>query len=556
MRPIAHRLILLAASIGAAAIVAGLTLPRMTARTELYYDRLEGGIVEVRRAWARGPEARRAWQREAPGRPRIVGEQIEERDGAIIHIARKRGELPAATLRVLEPNDRGGYDATYERSVLAIGGPDGASTPDLARELLACLPDPTPPTEGVACDAWIRVTDERCVEHLRARAKDAPDAGRILRDAVEDGEPLAILLALDDAVEREDEHAARKLLTNHAPHLEASDSPFLRTAPKYYRAWLEASELSREGRNVAGRLEDACRCPGDLEPLYDRASYGDIAWPLKRPLLDGWFGADPGDFLRLQASSRRRIEDAGGALLLGRPELALEAILPCHRVAVALMGASPHRMHRRVGIAIADAAARQIGLVLVDGLWDADQLAAAWPVFDAAWREQSRATPPSRWLALLEELHPSNMAGGCGPTDRGAPCRTALARMALAHSGAAARHRFLSRGTWPQADQLWADLLPEGPDADPFSPTGDALRYFHHPRRGFVLYSVGPDGLDQRAEALWDPASGPDAAGDLFIEIPGADPRLVAEADRNDDATMPMALLPDEPMVLHEPVRG
>jgi hypothetical protein len=77
-----------------------------------------------------------------------------------------------------------------------------------------------------------------------------------------------------------------------------------------------------------------------------------------------------------------------------------------------------------------------------------------------------------------------------------------LARRRMAAAALAMRVYEIDHGHRPEAlEELMPRYLPYVP-ADPFAPDGECIRYLPIPGLA-VLYSVGPDGLDQGARILW-----------------------------------------------------
>lgn len=94
--------------------------------------------------------------------------------------------------------------------------------------------------------------------------------------------------------------------------------------------------------------------------------------------------------------------------------------------------------------------------------------------------------------------------------------RLANQRLDLLRSAAAAKKYQLAAKTWPGTAQATNAMFANDPPKDLFS--GGWL--LGGPRDGgFVVYSVGPDKVDDRAAFSYDPTNGTLSGGDLFIEI-------------------------------------
>ena len=92
-------------------------------------------------------------------------------------------------------------------------------------------------------------------------------------------------------------------------------------------------------------------------------------------------------------------------------------------------------------------------------------------------------------------------------------------------SGMAVRCFYLEHGTYPAN---LADLMPNYLDAMPLDPFGGKPLHYRRTSQGFLLYSVGPDGIDDDGKPMpWPPAA---PKGDLLFENPTPG---IGEADAN-----------------------
>jgi len=108
----------------------------------------------------------------------------------------------------------------------------------------------------------------------------------------------------------------------------------------------------------------------------------------------------------------------------------------------------------------------------------------------------------------------------------------------LVKAATAARYFYLERGKFPSGWNDLAILLSPDSCRDPFS--RDSLRYlFNAEKKTFVVYSIGPDEVDNGAAFPYDPTNGTDSPGDIFATIPEKRiyplPRQGARADSFDE---------------------
>lgn len=96
--------------------------------------------------------------------------------------------------------------------------------------------------------------------------------------------------------------------------------------------------------------------------------------------------------------------------------------------------------------------------------------------------------------------------------------RVCDAKFDVLRTAVAARYRLLTAGAFPGSPAEFGPLLPGGPLADCFA-TSAPLRFLSKPD-GFHIYSVGPDGRDDKAAIPYDPTNGTTSRGDLAVRIP------------------------------------
>jgi hypothetical protein len=99
--------------------------------------------------------------------------------------------------------------------------------------------------------------------------------------------------------------------------------------------------------------------------------------------------------------------------------------------------------------------------------------------------------------------------------------RQKLTRMNLqvVRAACAARYYFTTTGNFPNSPKDFAPFLEEGIPRDLFTEK-DPIRFFAAPDGEFVLYSVGPDGDDDKAYVIYNPFNIESDNGDIVIRIP------------------------------------
>lgn len=103
-----------------------------------------------------------------------------------------------------------------------------------------------------------------------------------------------------------------------------------------------------------------------------------------------------------------------------------------------------------------------------------------------------------------------------GDVDLASWTREADIRFKLLRAAAAAKRHYLTTGAPPASEQDFAPYFPRGLPKDSFG--RGAVRFVEKPSGEFILYSVGPDGVDDgaRKEFSWD-VSNPGQEGDIIL---------------------------------------
>lgn len=99
--------------------------------------------------------------------------------------------------------------------------------------------------------------------------------------------------------------------------------------------------------------------------------------------------------------------------------------------------------------------------------------------------------------------------------------RQKLTRMnlQLVRAACAARYYFTTTGNFPNSPKDFAPFLEEGIPRDLFTEK-DPIRFFAAPDGDFVLYSLGPDGNDDKASVIYDKFNMESDNGDIVLKIP------------------------------------
>lgn len=423
---------------------------------------------------------------------------------------------------IVEPADGGSWRLVYDRFWMSSN-----KVPDSIEQFLKLLPDRRFGNSDAIEMIWLPVADIEYLDFASKLSDGDYKGARAAINALLANRPdndLYRLSALDAAILEQDAAGVWELLSEYRPEWIRSGNAFLAHAPDYYDLWLKAYDAHENGRNLAPKVArfQASKNPDwtDFQSLYESVDAGDIAVPLNRTLL--LENRLIPNFLNLQVGSKIYRVRSDFRLLAGDPEGALEEIRGPHFVGTVLMRTGTDLISELIGYVLVSISSESYKLIFLSGLTNSDQLWRLWPELDMAYRETRRAESGSENRRLLmgslgtsaSEYPRALQHQGEVETRRGC----AIARMALVHSAAAAKHHLLANGEYPSGEGVYTTLL-ERPDPDPFA-DGAPLRIVAGAPGGWALSSLGPDGDDDRASIAYDPTNGTLSDGDLFVTVP------------------------------------
>ncbi|MBN1866311.1 hypothetical protein JW916_03365 [Candidatus Sumerlaeota bacterium] len=208
-------------------------------------------------------------------------------------------------------------------------------------------------------------------------------------------------------------------------------------------------------------------------------------------------------------------------LLEGRRDEALGLLVGSYRLGQS-MNAEGFLITRLIGIAFRAIAIDGLEIYVLNACETLDEVEAFW----AALERLDKTPGPEDGSHLLAGERPplmsrmedrSRYAGNfleCEIRHNVSDAKIQVLRMATA-----AWHRFLETGESPRSDAEFDLFGAEGLPADDFAPT-QTLKFIQLEGGEFAVYSVGPDGDDDRAATAYDSTNGTTSDGDIFVVVP------------------------------------
>jgi len=222
--------------------------------------------------------------------------------------------------------------------------------------------------------------------------------------------------------------------------------------------------------------------------------YDEFVWP-----LSGYAKNASPSYFEMLTGLKVFLAESYFMMMQGRTAQAGQLIAASYRLGQ-LLSCSGGEMNRLIGASFRGLAAQGLVVLVLDVSNTASDIEQLWPVLELL--DECERT------ISLEEVKYIQPAVRDGATS--ARCQCIL-------MAAAARHRLLSEGEFPQSADEFAPLLPEGSPKDPF---GSQRMKFFSREDSFSCYSVGPDEQDDRAEVAYDPTNGTLSGGDIVLEVP------------------------------------
>lgn len=174
-----------------------------------------------------------------------------------------------------------------------------------------------------------------------------------------------------------------------------------------------------------------------------------------------------------------------------------------------------------IGIAIRLIANSRLDLIVLNASDDPLDLEKEWVVLERlnslSRQVQDEDPTMARWSNFLKGLpvrvDNDDLSEEVINRFQSAALRLQLTRMALA-----ARHHFLTTGTFPRSSSDFAPFFKEDLPKDPYSNT--PLRFTKPGFEPFAVYSVGPDRVDNFGQIEYGPTNGTTSAGDSILNLP------------------------------------
>lgn len=224
-------------------------------------------------------------------------------------------------------------------------------------------------------------------------------------------------------------------------------------------------------------------------------------------------------FLGLQTLGRVMRMESVFAMLEGRPEVALTELVVIARAGQDMIQTGT-LINRLIGIAVRSIAIGGMNFYVLNVSDAPGDLDRAWaqleklrgdyrsPDVHAMFSGEKIGTRGTRWNEQF--VHSANAV------EMMTRLRAVDAQFELLRVATAARARMLTAGSFPAEGRQFMPYFTTVPD-DPF--TSAPLKTVTA-EESFVVYSVGPDKTDDRAEISYDPTNGTVSRGDLLIEVP------------------------------------
>ena len=250
----------------------------------------------------------------------------------------------------------------------------------------------------------------------------------------------------------------------------------------------------------------------------------DLVPPLKVP---GYHCSYVPNFLELQVSSKVVRTLATFYLFQGRRKESLELLASIYRMGQSL-NAHGIIIQRLIGIGVRRIASGGLKIFVLNACETKEDFRECWNVLERlhntpfqedgtrlGWGEYPTIT------SLMESCPGGRYCWRTPDTERetDARHRTSDMEFHLVRMAAAAKHRLLFSGDFPNSESDFAPFLPNGLPKDEFT-TGTPLRFAPLSKNELVIYSLGPDKDDDRASLEYDPTNGIFSNGDICLRIP------------------------------------
>ncbi len=424
--------------------------------------------------------------------------------------------------RFVLPNQWGGFDMSAQSLI------QDASEQDIDR-YLAFWRSPQIRKVVMSAETIVELKDDAVVDLLEQSINESTPSLSAIEKALANSpnDPVLLVMALDAAMLNEDEAAVKKHVAAAEQLLLEQRRPLLLHAQSNFTQWLESREKSRTGENAYDGMKEILVENGkgglkhrleEIQALMAQIEYDSEFLPPVQPVL---YHPDQGNlsaYLNLQVVAKLLRVKADFDLFMGDPEGALQTIMPVHRFATAQSITGPSTMDNLMGMAIRQISTKAMENAYLNGMTRPQQIKRQWPLLDEAYKADMLALKPNAMKIVKEQSEKFGTELSSTFLEQEATAKTTHAKMALLHSATAVRYHLLSTGDFPASESKVGELLPGGLDVDPHSDKGKPLKVYQG-KDEWILYSVGPDGRDQRAQTVYDPTNGTTSDGDIVLSV-------------------------------------
>ncbi len=194
-----------------------------------------------------------------------------------------------------------------------------------------------------------------------------------------------------------------------------------------------------------------------------------------------------------------------------------------------LMNSEGDLIARLIGLATRSISIQGLQTIIFNGPPSTDYLEQSWQTLEQLEQMPEQATceklydgEPNTYLNYADlQFDFIKLHAGSNRQEAITRHKVADSKFQVLRAGTAALHRFYSTGDFPTTVSEFAPLLPHGLPADPFTTKSLPLRFVNNPEpEPFVVYSIGPDGLDDDGSIRYDTTNGTVSRGDVLIRVP------------------------------------
>jgi len=241
--------------------------------------------------------------------------------------------------------------------------------------------------------------------------------------------------------------------------------------------------------------------------------------PLKSPSY-----SPPGipNFLGFQVDAKVARTMATLYLFQGRREESLEILAASYRLGQALNSEGSF-IQRLIGIAVRAIACAGLQIYALNACESEADFQTFWAMLERLHntpaQEDGRHILDDERSPFLSLLKPVSGIGVPNYLEAQTRHRVTDMKFQLLRMSTAAKYRLITTGDFPSSEKEFAPLLPDGIPLDVFVKNAP-LHFLRRSPEEFIVYSFGPNNVDETAAFSYDPTNGTSTPGDIFITIP------------------------------------